>query len=599
MGTVMLGWDTKLDCPVAIKGVRIEGIDPTARQELEARLLTEARAAAKLNHPGIVKIKQMLEVAGSGYVVMEMVKGRTLDTVAPLSRPTDSAFTLRVLRECAAALDHAHARNIVHRDIKPGNIMIDDDTGAVLITDFGIAKILDSGHHTTEPGMIIGTLEYMAPEQLLTSTVDGRADQFALAVIAFRMLTGQPLYTADTIRRLSFQIAHEDPRPAHDLNSALPPSVDTVLRKALTKRPDDRYPTCQDFTKALEEALTESEHPMIDDPVVDLFQNRSTTDDPASNPAIQPDRSGVIEPSSNQNRNAPVPPAVSARKIKKRRSRPVILLSVSLAILGGVVVLLNWRAPLPPPLEIKSQLTKPRSLRFPSGDMVLVDAGEAKLGEMLHPANLADFYIDKTEVTNSAYLRFCRETGHPMPRGANTAPPEDPVVNVTFSDAEAFAQWAGKRLPSAEEWEKAARGPSGRVYPWGNEWRDDAANIPTDAASKKRSSLAPAYSFLKGESPYGALNMLGNAWEWVATEAQPDPRAFELLRNSFKNLRPPLTRDEAMYQVRGGSFKFSLRQELPEDDPNRVKAPSLVWDSLVLPARGSLEDVGFRCAKNP
>src|SRR5579863_9393607 len=207
MGKVLLGYDTLLDCKVAIKAVRADAIDSDIREELEDRLLLEARAAAKLDHPGIVSIREFLREGNSGYIVMKFVKGQTLDHAAPLSNPADPAFVLRILRECAAALDHAHARNIVHRDIKPGNIMIDDETGAVQITDFGIAKILD-GEQRTEPGMVVGTYEYMAPERLSPASagkVDGRTDQFSLAILAQRMLTGAPVYSANTLRSLSYE----------------------------------------------------------------------------------------------------------------------------------------------------------------------------------------------------------------------------------------------------------------------------------------------------------------------------------------------------------------------------------------------------------
>jgi serine/threonine protein kinase len=565
MGKVLLGYDTLLDCKVAIKAVRADAIDSDIREELEGRLLQEARAAAKLDHPGIVSIREFLREGNSGYIVMKFVKGKTLDHAAPLSNPTDPAFVLRVLRECAAALDHAHARNIVHRDIKPGNIMIDDETGAVQITDFGIAKILD-GEQRTEPGMVIGTYEYMAPERLSPSSaakVDGRTDQFSLAILAQRMLTGAPVYSSNTLRSLSYEIVHEEPPSAHAGNAALPAEVDPVLAKALAKDPSRRYPTCIAFVEALEAAFGYEVPARVD-------TGRGRTE-PGRH--VSPPRTWL------PSRRSLLAAAVIAA--------PIVLIAAAVYY---------FSTPSPPSSSSSSSkktagtiaTTLPDSLTMPAGNMVLVKGGEALLGPDRKPVPLESFYIDRTEVTNEAYLAFCSATGHPVARDAERSPAGDPVVNVSFDDAQAFAQWAGKRLPTAAEWEKAARGSTGQAYPWGNDWRDNAANIPADSKTKLR--LESADSFPSGASEYGALNMIGNVWEWVATSDQPDDTAFQLLRGDarFKGSKPPLSRTEPAYQTRGGSFKYFAADR-----------SAFLFDGLVIPARLFMDDLGFRCAKDP
>jgi formylglycine-generating enzyme required for sulfatase activity len=194
------------------------------------------------------------------------------------------------------------------------------------------------------------------------------------------------------------------------------------------------------------------------------------------------------------------------------------------------------------------------------------------------------FYIDKTEVTNRAYAGFCRATGRPLPEG----PAELPAVNVSFDDAQAFAQWAGKRLPTAGEWERAARGPKGLAFPWGNQLRDGVANIPSTPDAARSATLAPAGSHPEGASPFGALDMVGNVWEWVNTPASPPPGdEFAAYRSMFTDLSPPLTPSEPFYQVRGGSYRFYVPPE---------NAAALVYDSSPVPARARKPDIGFRCA---
>jgi formylglycine-generating enzyme required for sulfatase activity len=237
----------------------------------------------------------------------------------------------------------------------------------------------------------------------------------------------------------------------------------------------------------------------------------------------------------------------------------------------------------------KPAINLPATRPLDSGSMVLVEAGPALLGEEKKQVYVPAFYIDVTEVTNGSYLKFCHETQYAPPPSAQTDLADYPVVNVSFYDAEAYAHLAKKRLPTAAEWEKAARGEKGRPFPWGEEWRDGAANIPLDKNARKTTRLASAASFASGVSPYGALNMLGNAWEWVNEPASLDEHEFEMLQKFSKIYAPPLVRSEPFYQARGGSFHF-LPPETKSD---------LIVDSLTLPARDREPDVGFRCAQDP
>ena len=219
--------------------------------------------------------------------------------------------------------------------------------------------------------------------------------------------------------------------------------------------------------------------------------------------------------------------------------------------------------------------------------MVYVAGGEALLGAELKRVLVGSFYIDKTEVTNRAFLDFCHATGRTPPQGTELSPGDYPVVNVTIEDARSFCGWAGKRLPTAEEWEKAARGPNGQLYPWGSSFDYSLANLPRDDSAAKTAKLAPATAYESGKSPYGALNMLGNAWEWVnAVAPAPPGEEFRAYQRIFRDLVPPLSATEPFYYARGGGYDFL----------DKTPADLLSDPGSPLPARARKPDVGFRCA---
>jgi hypothetical protein len=242
MGVVYLANDTLLKRKVAIKTIKSpKGEDAQKRRDAVQRLIREAQAAASLKHPHIVNVHDVIPDGNSSRIIMEYVRGKTLEKAAPLGAPASPPFALRVLRECASALDYAHGRRLVHRDFKPGNVML-DEAGSALIMDFGIAKLLDSRTDLTH-GNVIGTLEYMSPEQRAAEPVDARSDQYSLAVVAYRLLTG--------CRFIFFQ----DPAPASERNPGLPQAVDGVLGKALAKKAAERYGSCMEFVTKLEASL--------------------------------------------------------------------------------------------------------------------------------------------------------------------------------------------------------------------------------------------------------------------------------------------------------------------------------------------------------
>lgn len=253
MGVVYHAIDPNIGRPVAIKTIQLGGIrTPEEQERLRERLFREARSAGILSHPGIVTIYDVEQQGELAYIAMEYVDGPTLDQVLSEPQPLDPARLFSILSQTAAALDYAHGKGIVHRDIKPANIMIAGD-GMAKITDFGIAKITASEQFTMT-GSIVGTPHYMSPEQVQGQPVDGRSDQFSLAVIAYEALTGEKPYTGEHLTTVVYKIVAEEPMPPHRINSTLGGAIDAALRKGLAKRPDARFRTCGEFVETLEKA---------------------------------------------------------------------------------------------------------------------------------------------------------------------------------------------------------------------------------------------------------------------------------------------------------------------------------------------------------
>ena len=247
MGVVYKAEDQTIGRVVALKSIRLQDLtDESERARLRDRLMREARSAGMLSHPGIITIYDTLEEGDCAYIVMECVNGPTFEKMLDTGISADQL--LDILRQTAVALDYAHAQGIVHRDIKPGNIMV-NETGRAKIADFGVARIMSQ--QLTQSGAILGTPNYMAPEQIQGLPVDGRADQFALTVIAFEALTGERPFSGDTIATLLFKITREEPSPASLLNSSLSPAVDKVLQRGFSKKAPDRFPNCTSMVEAL------------------------------------------------------------------------------------------------------------------------------------------------------------------------------------------------------------------------------------------------------------------------------------------------------------------------------------------------------------
>ncbi len=255
MGSVYLAEDRVIGRQVAIKEVRIEeGVSEAVRAEQRVRFEVELRAAGRLSHPNIATVYDAFETGGAYCIALEYVPGISLDERLKTGPPLAVSEAVELGRQIAAGLDYAHRRGIVHRDVKPGNVLLSDE-GVVKITDFGIAKLVSLD--VTQTGIALGTPAYMSPEQIQGQPLDGRSDQFSLGVLLYQMLTGRPPFDAPNVHSMLYTILHTEPEQPGALNPALSPAVGRVLSRALAKAPGDRYPTCSALVQELKEAVEE------------------------------------------------------------------------------------------------------------------------------------------------------------------------------------------------------------------------------------------------------------------------------------------------------------------------------------------------------
>jgi serine/threonine-protein kinase len=252
MGIVYLGRDTAINRMVAIKAIPLASEFSDAELvEARARFFREAETAGRLNHPNIVTIYDVGEERGLAYIAMEYLKGRHLSDYAKSDNLMAPRKVLEIIGRTAEALGFAHKQQVVHRDIKPANLMYDPSTDVLKITDFGIARLSDSG--STRTGIVLGTPSFMSPEQLEGRNVTGRSDLFSLGVSLFQLLTGQLPFSADSMTGLMQQIA-EAPHPSlRAFRPDLPPCVESIIDRALAKNPDARYDSGAQMAAALED----------------------------------------------------------------------------------------------------------------------------------------------------------------------------------------------------------------------------------------------------------------------------------------------------------------------------------------------------------
>ena len=248
MAEVYVAEDGLLNRTVALKVLFPELAQDEAFVE---RFRREARAAASLNHHNIVSVYDFGEDDGAWFIVMEYVDGPTLRDIIRREGPLDPARAAEIGSEVAAALAAAHAEGIVHRDVKPANVLIASATGTVKVTDFGIARAANARQGLTMPGTVLGTATYLSPEQAQGATVDQRTDIYSLGMVIYEMLAGRPPFVGESPVAVAYQQLNQQAPPPSTHNTRVPPALDAVVMKAMAKSPAERQPSAEDIRAEL------------------------------------------------------------------------------------------------------------------------------------------------------------------------------------------------------------------------------------------------------------------------------------------------------------------------------------------------------------
>jgi serine/threonine-protein kinase len=258
MGVVYEGRDPNLDRRVAIKTVKVENLSEEAAAEYEHRFRTEARSAARLQHPNIVSVYDSDRDGDIAFLVMEYIQGDDLKHHLDRGVRYSLEQSLKMVRDLLSALDYAHRQSIVHRDIKPANLLIEPN-GRLKLTDFGVARIQDSSEVTRTQGSMVGTLKYMSPEQVQGQKIDARADLFSVGVVLYQLLTDKRPFDGDNDFSIIHQIIGHNPPAPSSFNARLPTALDAVVARALAKDREQRFATARDFAVALQSAIRRAE----------------------------------------------------------------------------------------------------------------------------------------------------------------------------------------------------------------------------------------------------------------------------------------------------------------------------------------------------
>jgi serine/threonine-protein kinase len=255
MGVVYLANDAMLGRRVALKTISLSfAVSEAEQREFEERFFREAAAAGQLSHPGILVVYDVGQEQESGllYMALEYLLGKPLDALVSLGQPLEWREALRTVAQVAEALEHAHKRGVVHRDIKPGNIMI-LESGEPKVLDFGIARLPTD--KLTSSGRLMGSPAYMSPEQVAGRELDSRTDIFSLGAVLHELLTGERAFRGTNAVEIMGRVLREDPPPPSTRNPAITSELDSIVARCLAKLPEARYPDCQGLADDIRDVL--------------------------------------------------------------------------------------------------------------------------------------------------------------------------------------------------------------------------------------------------------------------------------------------------------------------------------------------------------
>lgn len=614
MGELYLGRHSRLVArEVIIKTIRTEDFSPRQVEHLRERLEREAFVQSQLDHPNIVRVYDFIASGDTTCIIMEYVPGRDLrKMITRETGPIPDYRALKLFKQVLAAIDYAHnfiyldksgARHqgIIHRDLKPANILVTPDD-VVKVTDFGIVKVrgVKGG---TQMGFNPGTPEYMSPEQARGRELDHRSDIYALGVVLYEMLTGRVPFEGDGSGTSDYEIRRghiEMAVPAmSEFYPGISPELEKIVLKSLEKNPDDRFQTARQFLELLEEyeltgtakvtgrmlgarqtLLAErrgtARQSLADAPTVGIGNTVVTDTSRGSGSVPKLNNSSASSSSANSAAADIYSRQKAARQAAEQKSKLPLILGVAITILA-VIGISAWllARPAKPPVVVPTGGAPQDMKAIPAGTFMMGRNDGSEFERPAHEITVAPFFIDTYEVTNEQYAEFVRRANRNIPdHWINGAPPpgEDrfPVVNVTWFDARDYCEWRGKRLPSEEEWEFAARGKENFLYPYGNQWKPQLSSA--SPSPEQIGKLSVVGSYPGGASPFGVLDMAGNVAEWTASDYKPYPGSAA---------KP----DEDNKIQRGGSFS---------NLPSEQTATDRFFNR---PVR-KFDYVGFRCAKD-
>jgi serine/threonine protein kinase len=521
MGTVYLAWDRGLERQVVVK---IPHARLMADRTFRLRFLQEIRDLANHEHPAILRIEASGSHGDVPYAVVQYLRGGNLR-----ERITEQGGrqTVEEIREwlptIADALDTVHKNGSLHRDVKPANILF-DASGNAILSDFGIATAIGAADpdaptqevrsELTVVGTFVGSPAY-APPEAIDRILTPAYDQYSLATVVYFALVGELPFNGQTNEAILIAKERNTP-PKIDrkkLKGPLSASAEKALMKALSRRPEDRFGSCTEFANA--------------------FVNGSKASSGSSRRAlaagaIAAGLAALLFFATRIDWDTEVSPSdANPPGVEDETSDASDTLVTSDASIFPVTVELGST-----PQEIDRAI----SLCRQGGGDAQDCARDQFADERLRTVTLTAFEIDRTEVTNADFARFVQATGYrttaekqgygwditrcrkcswKMPRANRLATdhPNDPVVQVSWSDARAYCEWADSRLPTEDEWEYSARGRDRRTFPWGDDW--DAGRIRD--VRVKGLGLEPVGSHPTGATPEGIQDLAGSVWEWTST----------------------------------------------------------------------------------
>ncbi|MDQ7827257.1 MAG: bifunctional serine/threonine-protein kinase/formylglycine-generating enzyme family protein [Candidatus Eremiobacteraeota bacterium] len=533
MGAVYLVVDKRLDTRCALKEMIDFSPTPDERKKAVERFENEVKILSRISHPQIPKVTNYFIEGGHYYMILDYIEGEDLDSILKgEGKPGLPEPFVRFLgKEVLTVLEYLHGRTppVLNRDIKPSNLMISPDRTKVYLIDFGIAKAIA---YSSYKKTAIGTEGY-APLEQYRGYPEPRSDLYALGATMYQLIAGKEL------KPLDFP-------PLRTVCPDASPGLEKVLEKALSLMPEGRFAGAAEMKKAIEGTL---EEPAQGDE--GSSEKARATDKKAPPPTM---KGRVIKGPSSRPLDFPdeKPEGKRIFVLKDNVATPSRDTRIPAAPEGGTQESI-WFTPIEKLIRGPSAGSpRKRSSRHPETvrgrdkvEMVLVPAGDFLMGTHIddryattasrdelpaHIVSIADFYIDRYPVTNRQFALFVEETAYKTTselRGdiecwqtyysSETA--DHPVVLVSWFDAEEYAAWAGKRLPTEAEWEKAARSDDGRIWPWG----DDRCEKMANCREEECGGTTSIFRYEKGMSPYGICDMAGNVRQWTNDWYRPYP----------------------------------------------------------------------------